>query len=87
MDSSGRMYMPPEYESELAKMFEKKAEQLRDEITFGAAPEDALPIDDETVAKELAGMNRTARRVYFSERRRGATEQAALASARESYRP
>lgn len=87
MDSSGRMYMPPEYEAELVKMFKDKVEALTEEVSFGAVPEDALPIEDETIAKELAGMNRTARRAYFSERRRGAAEADALEAARQTLKP
>lgn len=87
MDSSGRMYMPPEYERQLAEMFSQKADALAEEIKFGAVPEDALPIEDEAIALELAGMNRRARLAFFSERRRGATESSALAAAKNTLAP
>ena len=87
MDSSGRMYMPPEQEEILRKMFEDRVDKLtravRD-VEFVQPPADAMPIEDENIARELAGMNRAARLAFYSERRRGEPEAAAIEAARST---
>jgi hypothetical protein len=62
-------------------------EQLREHFTpTEDMPADAVEIADPKVAASLAGMNRRARLVYRSERRRGASEDEALGAAEQSYR-
>jgi len=61
-------------------------EQLREHFTpTEDMPADAVDIADPKVAASLAGMNRRARLVYYSERRRGASEEEAMGAAEGSY--
>lgn len=79
MDSSGNMYANK-------AALEAMEETLREHFKpTEAMPADALAIDDQEVAGALARLNHRARRVYFSERRRGRDEHASLVAARESY--
>jgi hypothetical protein len=77
MDDSGRMYASKEHRERLREMLGESV----DVEPIEGAPDSALAIEDEWIAKRLANMPRRARRAFMSERRRGATESAALASA------
>lgn len=80
MDDQGKMYANQ-------AALDAMDEQLREHFTpTEDMPADALEISDPKVAAMLAGMNRRARLVYRSERRRGASEAEALGAAEGSYR-
>lgn len=83
MDSKGNLYA---IKAALGAMEETMRDAFMQTEELPANGPDFLAIDDEYVAAQLAGMNRRARMVYFSERRRGASERSALDAARESYR-
>lgn len=78
MDDQGRLHVSPEVRQALEKRYGKDVD-----VTDSTGAADLL-IQDAYVAAELAGMNRAARLVFRSERRRGATEDLALERARES---
>ena len=81
MDSNGNLYANK-------AALEAMDEQFREHFKPAAQqPSDALPIEDGYIASRLALCNRRARKVFFSERRRGASEAEALAAAEASYRP
>jgi len=81
MDSKGHLYANK-------AALEAMEERLREAFTpTEAMPADAIEVANPKVAETLAKMNRKARRVYFSERRRGASEDEALAAAEGSYYP
>lgn len=81
MDSDGNMYASKEFAEMVEREFGKVPDPMR---AIDEAPDDAIEIVDGEVAAQLATMNRHSRRVYFSERRRGRSEQAALEAAREA---
>jgi hypothetical protein len=74
MDSNGNFYASEEVKEELAKAVGEKVGAMAD------APQDSVEVDID-VAKALSKMNHQARRVFHSERRRGATAEAALSAA------
>lgn len=77
MDDSGRMYASEGHQERLRRMLGESI----DVEPIESAPESALAIEEEWIAKRLATMPRRARRAFMSERRRGASEPDALASA------
>jgi collagenase-like PrtC family protease len=79
MDSQGNLHAN-------RAALEAMEEQLAEAFTpTEDMPADAIEISDPKVAAMLAGMNRRARLVYRSERRRGASEEEALGAAEGSY--
>lgn len=79
MDSSGGMHVPAELKATLEKAYGKPVD-----VTTGPPPAGSLLIESEEIARELAVMNRAARLIFRSERRRGASEEAALETAKNS---
>lgn len=71
MDSKGNFYADGEAAERLAEQLGEKVKPL------AAAPKTAVQIT-ETAAGFLTRMNRRQRRAFWSERRRGAEEDAAL---------
>lgn len=79
MDSNGNMYANK-------AALEVMDEQLREHFTPAEEmPADTLAISSPKVAAALSKLNRRARRVYFAEVKRGASEDEALGAAEGSY--
>lgn len=83
MDSNGNMYLDEAARKALEEAF-------GDDAAAGFSPTPALQtellgIESTKVAYELSRLNRRARLVYFSERKRGASEDEALGAAEQSY--
>jgi len=78
MDSEGRFYAAhPEVREALEAMLLDKSEKVRDSKE---APAEVIEVSG-IMASRLAERNRAFRRVYFAERRRGASEELAFAAA------
>lgn len=81
MNNNGDMYMTAEMKAAFEEAFGKPVD-----AETGPWSEDALAIEDQDIARELAGMNRAARRAFMSERRRGSPEAAAIEAARATLK-
>ena len=83
MDSNGNMYLDEAARKALEEAFGEDA--AKGFQPTPALETEMLGIDNMKVAYALSRLNHKARQVYFSERRRGASEEEALGAAEQSY--
>lgn len=88
MDTEGNLYANEEGRKHIDELLEAKLRDATDDLKkvrdLKDAPKDGIRIESEKVLQAVLMMNRHQRRVFFSERRRGASEEEALCAAEVS---
>jgi hypothetical protein len=84
MDSGGNIYASKALAEALEQATGRPIREMRPAHRM---PRSAIPIEDDVVARSLAQLNNKARRVFYSQRRRGVAELEALWAAEATLDP